>query len=194
MVRTQGRWQGPERPWGGWLDGMNEDGLVASQTFGGRPAQGQGFSLILILRYVLETCRTVDEAIAALIRIPIAQSHNVTLLDRSGAHATLFLGPDRAPAVTAELLCTNHQERVVVARTWRHEPHGRAARCSRVPARRARHDAGPIGRKRSSRSRSIRTGWAPPLSTRQSTAQPRDWLTIFGPENAGDRASTGSNR
>ena len=102
-----------QRPWGGWLDGMNEDGLVASQAFGGRPAQGQGFSLILILRYLLETCSTVDEAIAALIRIPIAQSHNVTLLDRSGAHATLFLGPDRAPAVTAELLCTNHQERVV---------------------------------------------------------------------------------
>ncbi|MBI1774211.1 MAG: peptidase C45 [Proteobacteria bacterium] len=102
-----------QRPWGGCIDGMNEDGLVASLTFGGSRAQGRGFSIILILRYVLETCRRVDEAITALSRIPIGLSQNVTLLDRSGAYATLFLGPDRAPAVTAEPLCTNHQEQVV---------------------------------------------------------------------------------
>jgi predicted choloylglycine hydrolase len=102
-----------QRPWGGCLDGMNEDGLVASQTFGGSPSIGQGFSLLLILRYVLETCRRVDEAVAVLTRIPIAQSQNVTLLDRSGAYATVFLGPDREPAVTADKVCTNHQEHVV---------------------------------------------------------------------------------
>jgi predicted choloylglycine hydrolase len=92
---------------------MNEHGLVASCTFGGSPAVGQGFSIILMLRYVLEVCRHVDEAIAALSRIPIAQSHNVTLLDRTGAYATLFLGPDRKPAVTTHQICTNHQEQVV---------------------------------------------------------------------------------
>jgi predicted choloylglycine hydrolase len=105
-----------QRPWGGCLDGMNEDGLVASCTFGGSPAIGLGFSIILLLRYVLETCTRVDEAIAALSRIPIAQSHNVTLLDRSASFATVFLGPDRAPAVTADRICTNHQEQVVSTR------------------------------------------------------------------------------
>ena len=99
-----------QRPWGGCLDGMNEDGLVASMTFGGSRARGRGFSIILMLRYVLETCRTVDEAVVALCRIPVAMSHNVILLDRSGAHATLFLGPDRVPAVSRLLACTNHQE------------------------------------------------------------------------------------
>jgi predicted choloylglycine hydrolase len=64
------------------------------------------------MRYVLETCRTVDEAIAALCRIPVALPQNVTLLDRSGAHATLFLGPARPPAVTRLRACTNHQEAV----------------------------------------------------------------------------------
>jgi predicted choloylglycine hydrolase len=102
-----------QRPWGGCLDGMNADGLVASMTFGGSRVQSRGFSIILMLRYVLETCRSVEQAIAALTRIPVAMSHNVTLLDRSGAHATLFLGPGRAPGVTAEPLCTNHQEQVV---------------------------------------------------------------------------------
>ncbi|MGH6883548.1 C45 family autoproteolytic acyltransferase/hydolase [Hypericibacter sp.] len=102
-----------QRPWGGCLDGMNADGLVASLTFGGSPAQGRGFSIILMLRYALETCAGVDEAVAALSRIPVAMSQNVILLDRAGAHATLFLGPDRAPAVSRSRVCTNHQEKAL---------------------------------------------------------------------------------
>ena len=99
-----------QRPWGGCLDGMNERGLVASLTFGGTPAKGPGFSIILMLRYVLETCVDVAEAIAALSRIPVAMTHNVMLLDRAGHHATVFIGPDRTPAVSDALACANHQE------------------------------------------------------------------------------------
>jgi predicted choloylglycine hydrolase len=99
-----------QRPWGGCLDGMNEDGLVASITDGGSGAQGLGFSVILLVRYVLETCSSVDEAVRVLSRIPIALSQNVTLLDRTGHHATMFLGPDREPAVSLVPACTNHQE------------------------------------------------------------------------------------
>ncbi len=99
-----------QRPWGGCLDGMNEEGLVASLTAGGSPSRGRGFSIILMVRYVLETCRRVDEAVAALTRIPVALSQNVTLLDRSGNHATVFLGPDRVPGVSLARVCTNHQE------------------------------------------------------------------------------------
>lgn len=99
-----------QRPWGGCLDGMNADGLVASVTFGGSPAQGLGFSVILILRYVLETCSRVREAVDALCRVPVALSQNVTVLDKSGAYATVFLGPDRAPQVSRVPVCANHQE------------------------------------------------------------------------------------
>jgi predicted choloylglycine hydrolase len=99
-----------QRPWGGCLDGMNEDGLVASLAYGGDPMPGRGFSIILVLRYVLETCGRVDEAVTALSRIPVALSQNVVLLDRTGAHATLFLGPGRAPGVSPIRACTNHQE------------------------------------------------------------------------------------
>jgi len=110
------RWFGREviakgqRPWGGCLDGMNADGLVASMTFGGNPAQGPGFSIILVLRYVLETCSRVAEAVATLARIPVALSQNVTLLDKTGDHATVFLSPERVPAVTRALVCANHQD------------------------------------------------------------------------------------
>jgi predicted choloylglycine hydrolase len=126
-----------QRPWGGCLDGMNDDGLVASTTFGGSPAQGEGFSIILMLRYVLETCRRVDQAVAALSSIPVAQSQNVTLLDRAGTYATLFLASDRVPAVTPNRVCTNHQERVtwpehgVMSRTV--ERHDAALRCLAQP-------------------------------------------------------------
>jgi len=99
-----------QRPWGGCIDGMNEDGLVASLTFGGAGSHGLGFSIILILRYLLETCRDVSQAITALSRIPVATSQNVTLLDRSGAFATLFLGPHREPAMSPGRTCANHQE------------------------------------------------------------------------------------
>lgn len=101
-----------QRPWGGCLDGMNEDGLVASCTLGGIARRGEGFAIIQMLRYVLETCGSVREGVAALSRLPAVQLHNVTLLDRSGDHATVFLGPRREPAVTRQRTCTNHQERV----------------------------------------------------------------------------------
>jgi predicted choloylglycine hydrolase len=115
------RWLGREviskaqRPWGGCLDGMNADGLVASVTFGGCAAQGQGFSIILIARYVLETCSRVRDAVDALCRIPVALSQNVTVLDRSGAYATVYLTPERAPLVAQTPVCANHQEPVDLA-------------------------------------------------------------------------------
>jgi predicted choloylglycine hydrolase len=89
---------------------MNGDGLVASVTFGGSPAQGLGFSIILIVRYILETCSKVSEAVAALCRIPVALSQNVIVLDKTGAHATVFLNPERAPAVSRTPVCANHQD------------------------------------------------------------------------------------
>ena len=113
------RWFGREviskgqRPWGGCLDGMNADGLAASVTFGGNHAQGPGFSIILVVRYILETCSQVAEAVAALCRIPVALAQNVTVLDKTGAYATVFLSPERAPSVSRTPVCANHQDSLV---------------------------------------------------------------------------------
>src|SRR5215470_503256 len=96
----------------GCLDGMNEDGLAVSLTFGGRRAHGPGIAMPLVLRYVLETCRTTREAVAKLLAIPVPMAQNVTVVDREGNVATVFTGSDRAPAATSRILCTNHQEEV----------------------------------------------------------------------------------
>ena len=93
----------------GVVDGMNEDGLAISLTFGGRKEVGVGFGIPFILRYVLEFCSNVDEAVAALIRIPSHMSYNVTVVDRTGKFKTVQLAPDKAPLVTNAAFTTNHQ-------------------------------------------------------------------------------------
>jgi predicted choloylglycine hydrolase len=84
----------------GLLDGINEDGLVVALSFGGRQEVGEGFGVPLVLRYVLETCTRTDEACAALARVPVHMSYNVTVVDRSGDFSTVFLVPGQEPATS----------------------------------------------------------------------------------------------
>lgn len=93
----------------GVVDGMNEDGLAISLTFGGRKEVGVGFGIPFILRYVLEFSSTVEEAVAALTRIPSHMSYNVTVVDKTGTYKTVQLAPDKAPLVTDASFATNHQ-------------------------------------------------------------------------------------
>lgn len=96
----------------GALDGMNEDGLAISLTYGGRRLVGMGFGIPFILRYVLEFCTTVQEAVDVLSRVPTHMSYNVTVVDRSGAFKTVQLAPDHLPYVTDAAFATNHQRTI----------------------------------------------------------------------------------
>lgn len=96
----------------GVVDGMNENGLVVSLTFGGRKAIGDGFGIPFILRYVLEFCATLKEAVAVLLRIPSHMSYNIMLMNRLGEHRLVQVSPDSAPLVTDLSASTNHQGKV----------------------------------------------------------------------------------
>ena len=96
----------------GLVDGMNDAGLAVSLTFGGRPEVGEGFGVPLILRYILQTCDTAEEAGRVLARIPSHMSYNVTALDRDRHFVTAWLAPDRDTILTRNPVATNHQERV----------------------------------------------------------------------------------
>jgi predicted choloylglycine hydrolase len=96
----------------GLVDGVNDAGLAISLTFGGRRVVGQGFGVPLILRYVLQTCATTEEATVALQRLPTHMSYNVTVLDRKRNYATAMMGPDRKTLITHAAVATNHQENV----------------------------------------------------------------------------------
>lgn len=96
----------------GLVDGMNDQGLAVSLTFGGRREVGEGFGVPIILRYILQTCTTAEEAGAVLRRIPSHMSYNVTALDARRHFLTAYLAPDRRTVVTNTPVATNHQERV----------------------------------------------------------------------------------
>ena len=93
----------------GLLDGVNDSGLAVSLTFGGRPQVGEGFGVPMVIRYVLEVCGTTDEAVRVLRRVPVHMSYNVTVLDRAGRWATVYIAPDRPARVTDLAAVTNHQ-------------------------------------------------------------------------------------
>jgi len=96
----------------GVLDGMNQDGLAVSLTFGGRPTLGYGFGIPFILRYILEVCSTVKEGVEVLLRVPSHMSYNVTLADRAGHYRTVQIAPDRKPMIYESGYATNHQGKI----------------------------------------------------------------------------------
>jgi len=100
-----------ESSWG-LLDGINSDGLIASLTFGGRKITGTGIGIPLIIRYVLETCSNVHEAIEVLIRIPVHMSYNVTVIDANSEFYTVYLSPGHTAQVTNWAVGTNHQGQI----------------------------------------------------------------------------------
>jgi predicted choloylglycine hydrolase len=93
----------------GLLDGMNDEGLAVSLTFGGRRSLGDGFGIPIVVRYLLETCGDVARAREVLARLPYSLSHNLTVLDRNGDVLTAYLSPDREPILREFPAATNHQ-------------------------------------------------------------------------------------
>ncbi len=95
----------------GLVDGMNDAGLALSLTFGGRRAVGDGFGVPLILRYILQTCDTAQQAGAALARLPTHMSYNITVIDERRNFLTAAMAPDRETRISHAAVATNHQDR-----------------------------------------------------------------------------------
>ena len=97
--------------WGA-LDGVNEAGLAAALSFGGRNVSGTGFGIPLLLRHVLEVAQNTAEAIQLLQRVPASMCYSITLLDRHDDWATVFVSPDRPTEVSRQRVVTNFQHEV----------------------------------------------------------------------------------
>jgi predicted choloylglycine hydrolase len=107
------RWRKPvmgmvEFLWG-LSDGVNKAGLCAAIAYGGRSGVGVGFGITLIIRYILETCSTVREALDVLARVPSHMAYNVTLADRLGNTASVELQPGGGLRQVWPAIATNHQ-------------------------------------------------------------------------------------
>lgn len=97
----------------GLVDGINDDGLAVSISFGGQNTVGDGFGIPFIIRYVLEFCSNVEQAVKALKRIPSHMAYNITVLDKEGKHKTVMVAPGKKARVLKDKFCTNHQEGTV---------------------------------------------------------------------------------
>ena len=54
----------------------------------------------------------MDEARAALDRLPVAASYNLTMMDATGAVVTAFVSPGNDPEYADSAVATNHRGRV----------------------------------------------------------------------------------
>ncbi|KIN73470.1 C45 family autoproteolytic acyltransferase/hydolase [Sulfitobacter guttiformis] len=113
----------------GLSDGINDAGLSIALAYGGRSESGEGFGVTTILRYVLETCGTVDEALVALKRVPSHMAYNLVLADASGRTASVELAPGGGMTQMPIAVATNHQsgktvaERPAFTRTFQRRAH-----------------------------------------------------------------------
>ena len=70
-------------------DGYNEHGLAIGLTFIFPRIFKPGLNAGILLRYILEKCRTVKEALEALHILPISSSQTFTIVDKTGAMAVV---------------------------------------------------------------------------------------------------------
>ena len=70
-------------------DGINEYGLAVGLTFIYPKVIKAGFNSGLLVRYLLEKCKTMDEVMESLHRIPIASQQTLTVMDSDGNFAVI---------------------------------------------------------------------------------------------------------
>lgn len=70
-------------------DGVNIHGLAVGLTFVYPNVRKPGLNAGMLLRYLLEKCKTTDEAVIALHNLPIASAQTLTIADKSGEIAVV---------------------------------------------------------------------------------------------------------
>lgn len=75
-------------------DGVNEYGLAVGLTFMYPHLRKNGLNAGMLVRFLLEKCKTVQEAIKELKRLPIASAQTITLADKTGKIAVVECNPE----------------------------------------------------------------------------------------------------
>lgn len=70
-------------------DGINEHGFAVGLTFIHPERKNAGLNAGMLVRYLLEKCKTTDEAIELLNGIPIASQQTLTVMDQTGSFAVI---------------------------------------------------------------------------------------------------------
>lgn len=81
-------------------DGVNEEGLAVGLTFIYPKLRKPGFNAGILVRYILEKCKTTEEAIAAIKTLPIASQQTNTLADKNGHIAVVECNCEKVVVIT----------------------------------------------------------------------------------------------
>lgn len=75
-------------------DGINEHGLVVGLTFIYPHLRKPGFNAGMLVRYILEKCKTTKEAITVIKELPISSAQTLTIADASGDMVIIECNPE----------------------------------------------------------------------------------------------------
>ncbi|WP_343208047.1 C45 family autoproteolytic acyltransferase/hydolase [Anaerolentibacter hominis] len=81
-------------------DGVNEWGLAAGLTFVWPVVKAPGLNAGFLVRYILENCRDVPEALLALENLTVSSSQTITLADRKGNMAVVESNSEKRSVLT----------------------------------------------------------------------------------------------
>jgi len=80
-------------------DGVNIHGLAVGLTFIFPTVLKPGLNAGLLVRYILEKCRTVREAVGHLKKMPISSSQTLTMIDKTGDMALVECNCEKVTAI-----------------------------------------------------------------------------------------------
>lgn len=80
-------------------DGINEYGLAVGFTFIYPKVKKPGINSGMLVRYLLEECRTTAEAIQSIKTLPIASGQTLTLADINGDIAVIECNPEKVEVI-----------------------------------------------------------------------------------------------
>lgn len=80
-------------------DGVNQHGLAVGLTFIYPKLRKPGLNAGMLVRYLLEKCKTTKEALEALHRLPIASAQTVTIADAKGDVAVVECSPEHVVVI-----------------------------------------------------------------------------------------------
>lgn len=84
-------------------DGVNEYGLAVGLTFVYPHIQKPGLNSGMLVRYLLERCKTTKEAIEKLKTLPIASAQTITIADKTGDIAVVECNPLKVIVIEPEI-------------------------------------------------------------------------------------------
>jgi len=83
-------------------DGVNEHGLAVGLTFVYPKIRKPGLNSGMLVRYLLEKCKTTKDAVTELHRLPIASAQTITIADKDGEIAVVECNPENIVVIKPE--------------------------------------------------------------------------------------------